>query len=75
LLDTMKMWQFNSYYMSSLELACEYLELSNPKEGEVSGKNLAEFYYKTKDLDAIKTYCESDIESTIQMVVKIYNCF
>jgi DNA polymerase elongation subunit (family B) len=75
LLDTMKMWQFNSYYMSSLELACEYLELPNPKAGDVSGKNLAEFYYKTKDLNAIKTYCEADIESTIQMILKIYNCF
>jgi predicted PolB exonuclease-like 3'-5' exonuclease len=75
LLDTMKMWQFNSYYMSSLELACEYLGLTNPKGGDVSGKNLAEFYYKTKDLDTIKKYCEGDISSTIEMVIKIYSCF
>ena len=76
-LDTKEVWNFNSYRgLSSLELVCASLGISNPKDNEVNGANLHSFYYNNKldqeeKMEKIKKYCEEDIKSLINFVKKI----
>ena len=71
-LDTKEVWNFNSFKgLSSLELVCACLDIDNPKDGEVNGSNMHNYYYTVNNIEKIKTYCEEDVKSTIKMIKKI----
>jgi predicted PolB exonuclease-like 3'-5' exonuclease len=47
----------------SLKTACEFLGIPSPKEGEVKGENVADYYEQGK-LKDIADYCLRDIDAT-----------
>ena len=58
LLDTVDMWastEFNPYI--SLDTLCELLGVESPKEGEVNGESLGDFYW-SDPAQAIKPICD-----------------
>mgnify|MGYP003141440590 FL=1 len=71
-LDTKEVWNFNSFKgLSSLELICATMGIDNPKDNEVNGSNMHNYYYNNSDKDKIKNYCEEDVKSTIKLIQKI----
>jgi len=74
--DTKEVWGFNSYIgLSSLDLICASLDVESPKNGDLKGDLLHQFYYsEKKDINKIKEYCEKDVEATIKLVKKITKC-
>ena len=71
-LDTKEVWNFNAFKgLSSLQLACACLGIKNPKNNEVNGSNMHIYYYNTNNIDKIKDYCEEDVKTTIDLLVKI----
>ena len=71
--DTKEVWGFNSYIgLSSLDLICASLGINSPKNGDLKGDLLHEFYYsKKRDMDKIREYCENDVTATIKLVKHI----
>tara|TARA_R100000664_G_C2756872_1_gene144868 strand:+ start:244 stop:939 length:696 start_codon:yes stop_codon:yes gene_type:complete len=71
-LDTKELWNFNSYRgLSSLELVCATLDIPNPKDNEVSGSNMHNYFYNNGDMKKIIKYCEEDVKSLIKFIKKI----
>ena len=72
-IDTKDLWNYNNpYSIGSLDLLCVSMGIESPKEMEVSGENLNEFYYKTKKLDVISEYCEKDTVALAHIIKKIF---
>src|SRR5690606_29810242 len=60
-LDTMELWKFGDYkHYTSLNLLAAVLDIPTPKD-DIDGSQVAAVYYEDKDLERIKTYCESDV--------------
>ena len=71
-LDTKEVWNFNSFKgLSSLELVCACLDTPNPKDNEVNGSNMHNYYYNSNNIEKIKNYCEEDVKSLIRIIKKI----
>ena len=71
-LDTKEVWNFNSFKgLSSLELVCACLDIPNPKDNEVNGSNMHNYYYNSNNIEKIKNYCEEDVKSLIRIIKKI----
>lgn len=71
-LDTKELWNFNSYRgLSSLELICATLKIKNPKDSEVSGSNIHNYFHNGGEINKIVTYCEEDVKSLINFIKKI----
>jgi uncharacterized protein YprB with RNaseH-like and TPR domain len=66
-LDTMEMWKFGdrkSY--TSLELLAALFGIPTPKD-DIDGSQVAEVYYKEKDVERIARYCEKDVVTTARI--------
>ena len=71
-LDTKEVWNFTSFKgLSSLELVCASLDIISPKDSEVNGSNMHNYYYNINNIKKIKDYCESDVTSIIKMIKKL----
>lgn len=70
-LDTMELWKFGDYknYIS-LKLLAYSLGIPSPKD-DISGKDVGRVYWQEKDLERIKTYCEKDVLTTAQIILKL----
>lgn len=72
-LDTMELWKFGDYkHYSSLKLLTSILEIPSPKD-DIDGSEVANVYYKEKNLDRIVTYCEKDTVAVAQLVLRFNN--
>jgi uncharacterized protein YprB with RNaseH-like and TPR domain len=72
-LDTMEMWKFGDYkHYSSLKLLTSILGIPSPK-GDIDGSEVADVYYKEKNLDRIVSYCEKDTVAIAQLVLRFNN--
>lgn len=72
-LDTMELWKFGDYkHYSSLKLLTSILEIPSPKD-DIDGSEVANVYYKEKNLDRIVTYCEKDTVAVAQLVLHFNN--
>lgn len=70
--DTKEVWNFNSFKgLSSLELVCASLNVPNPKDNEVNGSNMHNYYYNNNDINKIVEYCEEDVKATINLMKKL----
>ncbi len=70
LLDTMQLWKFGDYkHYTSLELLCNIFNIPTPKD-DIEGSQVAEVYYKEKNLDRIARYCEKDTFATAQLLLR-----
>ena len=70
-LDTLDMWKFGDYkHYTSLELLAKTMGIASPKD-DIDGSEVAEVYWKDKDLNRIATYCEKDTITVAQLFLKM----
>lgn len=72
LIDTIEAWRFGrSDCNASLDLLADSFEVDSPKSG-ITGKDVADVFYKEKDLKKIAEYCEGDVMAlaTVYMRMK-----
>jgi len=69
-LDTLELWKFGDYkHYTSLKLLTSILGVPSPKD-DIDGSQVAEVYYKEKDLERIVNYCEKDTIAVAQVFLK-----
>ncbi len=69
-LDTLDLWKFGDYkHYTSLNLLTTIFNIPSPKD-DIDGSQVAEVYYKDKDLDRIAIYCEKDVLATAQLLLR-----
>jgi uncharacterized protein YprB with RNaseH-like and TPR domain len=72
-LDTMHLWRFGDYKnYTSLKLLAEVLGIPSPKD-DIDGSEVAHVYYIEKNIDRILTYCEKDVVTIAQVVLRFMN--
>ena len=70
LLDTMEMWKFGDYKSyTSLALLAYVLNIPTPKD-DISGADVGRVYWKEHDLSRIAQYCEKDVATVAQILLK-----
>jgi uncharacterized protein YprB with RNaseH-like and TPR domain len=70
-LDTMELWKFGDYkHYTSLQLLAHIFNIPTPKD-DISGADVAQVYYKDKDLNRIVAYCQKDVIT----IARLYQCF
>lgn len=70
-LDTMEMWKFGDYkHYTSLKLLAHILQIPSPKD-DISGADVARVYYQEKDIDRIASYCEKDVITVAQILLRL----
>jgi 3'-5' exonuclease len=72
-LDTMELWKFGDYkHYTSLDLLAHIFGLSSPKE-DLDGNEVYNVFYKDKNLERIKSYCENDVVTLINVFRRMRN--
>lgn len=72
-LDTLELWKFGDYkHYTSLKLLTNILGIPSPKQ-DIDGSQVAEVYYKEKDLPRIIEYCEKDTIAVAQLLLRFRN--
>ncbi len=73
LLDTMELWKFGDYKnFTSLDLLSSILGIKSPKD-DIDGSMVADTYWKEHDLKRIAKYCEKDVLTVAQLILKFMN--
>ena len=70
LLDTMELWKcgdFKSY--TSLDLLAAVFDIVSPKD-DINGDDIWRVYWEDKNLARIKTYCQKDVVTVAQILLK-----
>ncbi|NLJ82764.1 MAG: 3'-5' exonuclease [Bacteroidales bacterium] len=66
-LDTMDLWRFGDYKnYTSLDLLAAIFDIDSPKN-DIDGSMVSECYWKNKELERIKKYCEKDVITLIKI--------
>jgi uncharacterized protein YprB with RNaseH-like and TPR domain len=69
-LDTMELWKFGDYkHYTSLELLAHVFNIPSPKQ-DLDGSMVAKTYYEDKDLERIKEYCQNDVLTIAQLLLR-----
>lgn len=69
-LDTMELWKFGDYKnYTSLNLLAAIFDLPTPKN-DIDGSQVKEVYYQQKDLARIAKYCQNDVITTAQLLLR-----
>ena len=72
-LDTMELWKFGDYKnYTSLALLSKIFDIPSPKD-DIDGSQVADVYYKEKDIDRIVKYCEKDALTVAQLFLRYKN--
>ncbi len=72
-IDTLELWKFGDYkHYTSLSLLTEILNIPSPKD-DIDGSQVAEVYYKEKDIKRIVRYCEKDTIAVAQLLLRFSN--
>jgi uncharacterized protein YprB with RNaseH-like and TPR domain len=72
-LDTLELWKFGDYkHYTSLKLLTSILGIVSPKD-DIDGSEVANVYYKEKDIQRIVTYCEKDTIAVAQILLRFNN--
>lgn len=70
-LDTMELWKFGDYKsFTSLELLAALFGIPTPKD-DIEGKDVARVYYEEHDLSRIVTYCQKDVITIVNLLLKL----
>lgn len=73
LLDTMEMWKFGDFKSyTSLALLAHVLGIPAPKD-DISGADVGRVYWKEKDIARIAHYCEKDVATVAQVMLRFQN--
>lgn len=69
-IDTMELWKFGDYkHNTSLNLLAAILNVPTPKD-DIDGSMVRQVYYEEKNLPRIVTYCQKDVITTAQVLLK-----
>ena len=69
-IDTMELWKFGDFKnYTSLELLSTIFGIPTPKD-DIDGSMVADVYWNDKDLPRIVEYCEKDVISIIQLILR-----
>ena len=69
-LDTMELWKFGDYKsFTSLLLLATILGIRTPKD-DIDGSMVWEVYWKEKNLERIVTYCQKDVLTVAQILLR-----
>jgi len=69
LVDTYEIWKFAGWNSASLDLICDTLNIPSPKTIMEASSTTEEYW--NGNLEKIKTYCEGDVEATMNVMLKI----
>ncbi len=68
--DTLELWKFGDFKnFTSLELLAAIFDIPTPKD-DIDGSMVGKVYYEEKDLERIIKYCEKDVLTIIQLLLK-----
>ena len=69
-LDTLELWKFGDHkHFTSLNLLAAIFDLPTPK-GDLDGSKVRQVYYQEKDLTRIARYCENDVITLAQVLLR-----
>ena len=69
-LDTMELWKFGDYKnYTSLKLLAACMNVPSPKD-DIDGSQVGEVYWTNKDLGRIAAYCQKDVLTVAQLILK-----
>lgn len=69
-LDTMELWKFGDHkHFTSLNLLATILNIPTPKD-DIDGSQVRQVYYEEQNLQRIVTYCQKDVVTTAQVLLK-----
>jgi DNA polymerase elongation subunit (family B) len=71
-LDTSELWSFGAWQegFTSLELLMTCLGLESPKD-DIRGEDVGRVYYEDSDVERIAVYCEKDVYSLAQALLRM----
>ena len=70
-LDTLELWKFGDYkHYTSLELLAHIFGIKTPKD-DIDGSMVADVYYNQKNLNRIVEYCQKDVLTLAQLLMKL----
>jgi 3'-5' exonuclease len=73
LLDTLQLWKFGDYkHFTSLNLLAACLGIVSPKD-DINGSQVGEVYWKLNDLPRIVEYCQKDVVTVAQLILRFSN--
>ncbi len=73
LVDTFQYWRFGDYkHYTSLKLLAAALKVPSPKD-DIDGSMVGEVYWKEKNLERIVTYCQKDVLTTANIILRFKN--
>ena len=71
-IDTKEIWQYGAYSsIGSLDLLCSCMDISTPKDGEITGDMVHNSYWVDRKLKEISEYCERDVQVLIDIIKKL----
>lgn len=71
-LDTMELWKFGDFKnYTSLNLLASALGIPTPKD-DIDGSMVWEVYWKEKNLERIVTYCQKDVVTVAQILLRMH---
>ncbi|MGD2033713.1 MAG: 3'-5' exonuclease [Bacteroidales bacterium] len=69
-LDTLELWKFGDYkHYTSLELLTAIFNIPSPKD-DIDGSQVADVYWKDKNLLRIVEYCQNDVLAVAQLILR-----
>ena len=69
--DTLELWKFGDYKsFTSLNLLAHTLGIQTPKD-DIDGSMVWEVYWKEKNLERIVTYCQKDVVTVAQILLRM----
>jgi DNA polymerase elongation subunit (family B) len=70
MLDTIQLWRFGDYkHFTSLKLLAAIFGIQSPKD-DIDGKDVGAVYWVQKDLLRIVSYCQKDVVTVAQLIMK-----
>ncbi len=73
IVDTFQYWRFGDYKnYTSLKLLAAALGVPSPKD-DIDGSMVAEVYWKEKNIERIATYCQKDVLTTANIILRFKN--
>ena len=73
MVDTFQYWRFGDYkHYTSLKLLAAALNVPSPKD-DIDGSMVGEVYWVEKNLERIVTYCQKDVVTTGNIILRFKN--
>ncbi len=73
MVDTFQYWRFGDYkHYTSLKLLAAALNVPSPKD-DIDGSMVGDVYWKEKNLERIVTYCQKDVVTTGNIILRFKN--